>query len=291
MIKRIIEVGIAVRDLSAARKRLTEILGARAGGMIESSEFNMVAQMLRIGNIEFELMQPAHEAGIISDFLKKRGEGLHHLAFEVDDMKVILDFMKKQNVKVINEITVGGIKAAFLHPASFQGVLFELIEGVIKHVDNEILPTDLQAQIQIQGIGVEGILEVGIFVNDLAAMRDFYSKALLCEPSEIVNLEPLSMKIARCRIGNVCLSLIEVKEGRNKSRDLFGKNQTGLNHVTLKVSNIQSAIGYLKSKGVDFNEDPMGLHDSKSILIHPKELSGVPILLKDGFYPLEKNPL
>jgi len=289
MIKRIIEVGIAVRDLSAARKRLIEILGARAGGVIESNEFNMVAQMLRIGNIEFELMQPTHEAGIISDFLKKRGEGLHHLAFEVDDMKVILDFMKKQNVKVINEISVEGIKAAFLHPASFQGVLFELIEGIIKHVDNEILPTDLQTQIQIEGIGAEGILEVGIFVNDLEAMRDFYSKILLCEPSEILKLKSLPMKIARCRTGNVYLNLIEVTEGGCKSEGLFSKDQTGLNHVTLKVANIQSAIAHLKSKGVDFNEDPMGLRDSRSVLIHPKELCGVPIVLMEAAHPLAKN--
>jgi methylmalonyl-CoA/ethylmalonyl-CoA epimerase len=289
MIKRIIEIGVAVRDLAMTGNSLIEILGAREGKPIRAKEFNMVAQMFRVGNIEFELMEPSPGKGIIADFVKKRGEGLHHLAFEVEDMDATLDWVKKQNVKIISEILVNSTKAAFLHPASFKGVLIELIEGIVKNVDNTILPTDLQTQGHGGGIGAEGILEVGIFANDLEAVRDFYSKIFLCETPEISDVKPLSLRIATCRVGNVCLKLMEIIGKRGYSNALFGKGQPGLNHVTLKVTNIQSAIVHLKSNGVDFEEDPMGLRDARSVLIHPKELCGVPIVLREGARHLAKN--
>ena len=284
LIKRITEIGVAVKNLTLAGNKFHEILGAEGGIVLNSPEYDMAVQMFRTGNIEFELMQPASPQGIIAQFLKKRGEGLHHLAFEVEDIAETITWMKKHNVKIINEqpVSVDDLKASFLHPESFGGVLIELIEGIPKHVDNSALPSELQTEVPVAGVGAEGILEVGILVRDLEATSAFYSEIFSSETSEIADLKHFPLRMRVCSAGNVALKLTEQKETNSSSVKLFGKNQLGLNYVTLKVRNLEKAVAYLQEKGVAFAKDPLpAFYDSQYILIDPKELSGIPILLKE----------
>ena len=284
LIKRITEIGVAVKNLTLAGNKFHEILGAQRGIVLNSAEYDMAVQMFRTGNIEFELMQPASPQGIIAQFLKKRGEGLHHLAFEVEDIAETITWMKKHNVKIINEqpVSVDDLKASFLHPESFGGVLIELIEGIPKHVDNRVLPRELQTQVPVEGVGAEGILEVGILVRDLKATSAFYSETFSSEVSEVADLKHLSLRMRVCRVGNVKLKLMELMKKDVYSSVLFGKNQLGLNHVTLKVRNLEKAVWYLQEKGVTFAKDPLpAFYDSTYVFIDPKELSGISILLKE----------
>jgi len=284
LIKRITEIGVVVKDLSSSGDRLHKILGARGGTVLKAQEYGMVAQMFRIGNIEFELMEPANQDGLIAQFLEKRGEGLHHIAFEVEDINDSINWIKKNNVKIINEqpVSVDDLKAAFLHPGSFGGVLIELIEGTPKHVDNQPLVQELQTHVQPGGIEAAGILEVGILVKDIESASSIYSKIFLSETSEIVDSEQFSLRMRDCRTENVNLKLLEINKVDCYANALFGQNQIGLNHVTLKVKNIQKAIAYLQKKGVSFDEEPLAnFYDSRYIFIHPEELSGIPIFLKE----------
>lgn len=283
MIKRITEIGVAVKDLVVAGDRLQEILSARAGSVLNSPEYEMNGQMFRMGNIEFELMQPANQRGIIAQFLKRRGEGLHHLAFEVEDIAETIAWMKKHDVKLINErpVIVDDLKAVFIHPESLGGVLIELIEGTAKHVNNEPLPWELQTQSHSEGVGVEGILEVGILVRALEATSVLYSEIFSSETSELVGLKHFSFRMRICRIGNVDLKLIEITKSNDYLRVLFQKKQAGLSHITLKVRNIQKAITYLQQKEVSFVEEPLtDFYESKWIFVDPKEMSNIPIILK-----------
>jgi methylmalonyl-CoA/ethylmalonyl-CoA epimerase len=284
LIKRITEIGVAVKNLMSAGNKFHEILGAQRGIVLNSPEYDMAVQMFRTGNIEFELMQPASPQSIIAQFLKKRGEGPHHLAFEVEDIAETITWMKKHNVKIINNqpVSVDDLKASFLHPESFGGVLIELIEGIPKHVDNSALPSELQTQVPVAGVGAEGILEVGIFVRDLEDTSAFYSEIFSSEALEIADLKHLSLGMRVCRVGNVALKLMEMRETESRSVDLFTKNQLGLNYVTLKVRNLEKAVGYLQEKGVTFAKDPLtAFYESTYVFIDPKELSGISILLKE----------
>ena len=284
LIKRITEIGVAVKDLTSAGNKFHEILGAQGGIVLISPEYDMTVQMFRAGNIEFELMQPVIPQTIIAQFLKRRGEGLHHLAFEVEDIAETITWMKKHNVKIINEqpVSVDDLKASFLHPDSFGGVLIELIEGIPKHVDDRVLPRELQVQASVEGVGAEGILEVGILVRDLESTSAFYSEVFSSEASEITDLKRLSIRMRVCRVGNVALKLMEVMEKDSNLSVFFGKNQPGLNYVTLKVRDLQKAATYLQEKGVTFEKDLLpAFYDSTYVFIDPKELSGISILLKE----------
>ena len=76
--------------------------------------------------------------------------------------------------------------------------------------------------------------------------------------------------------------MLEINKVQSYSNALFGQKQVGLNYVTLKVKSIQKAIAYLQKKKVSFNEEPIrNFYDSPYVFIHPQELSGIPIILKE----------
>lgn len=86
MIRGVTEVGVAVRDLDQATQLLVARLGAIPGPLQRFEPYGMAFRMCRVGNLDFELMAPLTEDGVIGRFLERFGEGLHHIGFEVDDV-------------------------------------------------------------------------------------------------------------------------------------------------------------------------------------------------------------
>ncbi|MBI1729357.1 methylmalonyl-CoA epimerase [Candidatus Acetothermia bacterium] len=123
-------VGIVVQELEEAIERYC-LLGLKETerGIVE--KFDVAVSMIPAGNVKLELMQPLGE-GNVQKFLEKRGEGLHHLAFEVKNIEATLAALKSQGVQLIDEVPrpgFGGHRVAFLHPMSFSGLLVELVEA------------------------------------------------------------------------------------------------------------------------------------------------------------------
>ena len=123
-------IGIAVRDLDAAIKTYTEALGIKLDEIVESPETGMKAAMLSLDNSALELLAPIGNEGVIAKFLENRGEGIHHLSIEVDDIVKSLESLAAQGVRLIDEVPRDGIegKVAFIHPKAMNGVLIELVE-------------------------------------------------------------------------------------------------------------------------------------------------------------------
>lgn len=129
-LKKITEVGIAVKDMEKTTQLFVNLLGGEAGNVIDVPLFGMRFRMVKLANIEFEIMEPTDEKGLIAKFIRDRGEGLHHLAFAVDDLADRLSFLKQQGCQLINEspLDILGGKVGFVHPKAFSGVMFELIQ-------------------------------------------------------------------------------------------------------------------------------------------------------------------
>ena len=86
---------------------------------------------MHVGGSEVELVEPVTDDSGVARFLQKRGPGLHHICFEVDDLETLLLQLKEKGVRLINETPltgVGGKKMAFIHPESADGVLVELYQ-------------------------------------------------------------------------------------------------------------------------------------------------------------------
>jgi methylmalonyl-CoA/ethylmalonyl-CoA epimerase len=131
MLNRIYHLGYAVEDIEAASEFYRENFGATPGEPEVVEEQGIIAIMFRVGESSIELVQPTHPDSPVGKFLAKRGEGFHHVAFEVDDLRVALVELKRNGVALIDEEPrkgAGGMKVAFVHPEGAFGVLTELVE-------------------------------------------------------------------------------------------------------------------------------------------------------------------
>jgi methylmalonyl-CoA/ethylmalonyl-CoA epimerase len=131
MLRRIYHLGYAVEDLEAASRFYRENLGADPGEPEEVEEQGIRAVVFEVGESAVELVEPTRPDSPVGKFLAKRGEGFHHVAFQVEDLEATLAELKEKGVELIDEeprIGVGGSKMAFIHPKGAHGVLTELVE-------------------------------------------------------------------------------------------------------------------------------------------------------------------
>lgn len=128
--KKMAHLGVAVNDLDAAVEKYTQLGFRLEGREVVESEGVQVA-FLRLGESRIELLAPLHDQSPIAKFLAKRGEGIHHLAIEVENIEQQLAVYRAQGIQLIDEQPkpgAHGTKVAFVHPRSVHGVLLELCQ-------------------------------------------------------------------------------------------------------------------------------------------------------------------
>jgi methylmalonyl-CoA/ethylmalonyl-CoA epimerase len=126
-------VAIAVADLDAAVAFYRDVLGLRLHAVEEIEEQQVKAALFGEGMGRIELISPTHPDSPVGRFLQKRGEGLHHICIEVDDIEAALAELKRQGAMLIDQepkIGAGGAKIAFVHPRGNRGVLTELRQAL-----------------------------------------------------------------------------------------------------------------------------------------------------------------
>ena len=127
--KQLNHVGIAVKDLDAAIKLFSRLLNSNQTGVEEVDDQHVKLAFFQSGETSIELTQTTSADSPIAKFIEKRGEGVHHLSFEVDDIRSELARLKSEGIVLIDEeprIGAGGHLIAFLHPKSTNGVLIEI---------------------------------------------------------------------------------------------------------------------------------------------------------------------
>ncbi|MDX2148371.1 MAG: methylmalonyl-CoA epimerase [Planctomycetota bacterium] len=128
-------IGIAVRSLDAQRAFYEGVLGARFEGVEEVPEQRVRVAFYALGSgehpVRLELLEPTSPDSPIAQFIEKKGEGLHHVAYTVADLASRLAELKAGGIRLIDETPrqgARGARIAFLHPKSSMGVLSELCE-------------------------------------------------------------------------------------------------------------------------------------------------------------------
>lgn len=128
MIKKINHVGIALKDLDRAVRFFKDTFGAKVLWRRAFEDQRMESAMIRMGEAQFELSRSLDPSGVIGKFIEARGEGIHHVSLEVENLDEALKEVKEKGLRVVGRVASGGIKIAFLHPKDVFGVLFEIIE-------------------------------------------------------------------------------------------------------------------------------------------------------------------
>jgi methylmalonyl-CoA/ethylmalonyl-CoA epimerase len=130
-ILKIDHLGIAVRSIAEARKLFQDILGLTFEGTETVAEQKVTTAFFPVGDSEVELLESTSADGPIAKHLEKRGEGIQHIAFRVENLEEALAELKEMGVRLIDEKPrkgAGGAKIAFIHPKDTHGVLIELSE-------------------------------------------------------------------------------------------------------------------------------------------------------------------
>jgi len=131
MIKKIDHIAIAVNDLDEEIKRYRDVLGMEFHGTETVEEQKVRVAFFKVGEVFIELTAPTEEDSPVGKFLSKRGSGIHHIAYEVDNLEKQIESFREKGVRMIDIAPrrgAGGAKIAFAHPKSFSGVLVELKE-------------------------------------------------------------------------------------------------------------------------------------------------------------------
>ena len=136
MLSTIDHVGIAVDDIDGALAIYRDVLGMSLVHRETVTEQGVDAALLDIGAGHIELLQPLGPDTAVGKFLAKRGPGLHHVAYRVDDIDQALSALSQAGARLIDERPRTGIrnsKVAFVHPASTGGVLTEIVQPAEVH--------------------------------------------------------------------------------------------------------------------------------------------------------------
>ncbi len=130
-IVKIDHLGIAVKGIGEGKKFWTDTLGLPFEGSETVAEQKVTTAFFPVGESEVELLESTADDGPVAKYIEKRGEGIQHVAFRVENIEEALNELKEKGVRLIDEkprMGAGGAKIAFLHPKATNGVLVELCE-------------------------------------------------------------------------------------------------------------------------------------------------------------------
>jgi len=131
--KKLEHIGIAVKDLAASNRLFEELLGQPHYKIEEVASEHVKTSFFKSGASKIELLEATDPNSAIAKYIEKRGEGIHHLAFEVEDIHAEMERLRSQGYRLLNEQPKRGADnklVCFLHPKSANGVLVELCQTV-----------------------------------------------------------------------------------------------------------------------------------------------------------------
>ena len=131
--RKIEHIGIAVKNFEAANQLFEDLLGIENYKTEEVKAEGVNTSFFQVGETKIELLEGTTSNSPISKFIEKKGEGIHHIAFDVEDIEAEIKRLQAKGFTVLNEIPKSGAdgkKVAFLHPKSSNGVLVELCQDI-----------------------------------------------------------------------------------------------------------------------------------------------------------------
>ena len=130
-ISKIDHIGIAVKDLKMVGRLYSDVFGLDFSDEVDAPERKLRIAFVEISGVKLEFLMPTDKESVVAKFIDKRGEGIHHICFEVDDIEKAASDLKSKGVGLVDEkprLGVEGEKIVFLQPKSAYGVMIELKE-------------------------------------------------------------------------------------------------------------------------------------------------------------------
>lgn len=133
MLTNVEHIGIAVRDIAASNALFAKLLNVQPYKSETVEAEGVTTSFFQVNQTKIELLEAINPTSPIAKFLEKKGEGIHHIAFEVDDIRTEMDRLQREGFTVLNETPKRGADnklVCFLHPKGTNGVLIELCQEI-----------------------------------------------------------------------------------------------------------------------------------------------------------------
>ena len=124
-------VAISVSDIEETISFYVNTFGISQPEITNLQDHGVKAALVRVGGSQLEFIQPLQDTGGVASFIEKRGEGVHHICFEMDNLNQSLEKLQQAGINLIDKTTRVGLSGniAFIHPKSTGGVLIELVDS------------------------------------------------------------------------------------------------------------------------------------------------------------------
>lgn len=278
-IERIQEVGIAVADLEATTKLYATILGAVPSQVMPVDAYGNRWRICRTGGMDLRFME-ATEQNEIARLVSKRGDCLYHVGLSVSNIEEAIVWMVHNQIEMIDKMPYSedGVRFAFVHPDSFRGVRFKLIEG---EPDLDFHPDLFEKHIP-EPATIERVLHLGINTLDLDATIDLYTRLLGTTPSAIFTREQFGMKANFNRLQDIHFELLSSTTEDGTIGRSIAKVGEGLSHICFEPSDVRATLAWMKQNNLRIiNEEPyfseweFWKEKLWAAFTHPKAFNGV----------------
>ncbi len=252
MLKKIHHVGIVVRSLEEAYKFYRDTLGLHVHVEATIEDQGVRAALLSVGDSEIELLEPISNNGGVGKFLERRGEGLHHVCFETDNVDTELAATKAKGIDLIDPKPRQGLAGmiCFLHPRANHGVLVEYAQPRGPDGQELGVHADPNPQPPAHNPLPEKIDHIAIAVKDVdAAVKTFTANFgfPIARRGEEASLQ---IKRAFLTIGNASLELFQPTSAENPATKFIAERGEGMYLLSLEVEDLDAAKQHLAKRSV-----------------------------------------
>ena len=278
MIREIHHVAIVVRSLEEACRFYRDSLGLGLHKEANLQDQGVKAAILTLGDCELELLEPISPEGGVARFLERRGEGLHHICFQTDDVREELAGLRRRGVEVIDEEPREGLAGliCFLHPQSHRGVLVELAQP----------PEQGRGGDPSAGSGERGTAHPKRFDHVVLAVRELDEAAKAWERSLGLKVERVfepagsNMRLARLPAGNAFLVLAQPLSPDHGLAAFMDERGEGMFALSVEVDGLGAAVTELRSRGVQVSDpEPVPWEGTRLARIDRESAHGVTLQL------------
>ncbi len=262
MFKRIDHVGVAVKDLKAATDAFEQIFGLTVAAQEEIEDQGLIAALIPTSNVRFELMQPTNPESAVGRFIERRGEGIQHICFEVEDIRQEIATLQNRGVQLIQGAPREGFvgEVEFIHPRAAHGVLTEIAQVTRR--------TPIEHDLKVH--------HITIATSDRDQAIADWSKNFDLKVNRMAERQSAGINTGWLDVGNAEVEFAQQTREEGPIASAIAQRGEGVYGVVLETSDATALAEHIKSQGLRVIEDPEG--DRVIRVVHPKDFFGTMIL-------------
>lgn len=227
-----------------------------------------------VGHAKIELIESARPDSFVERFLSRRGEGIHHLSLEVDDLEAVVGPMERDGLRIVDRFDAGdGHRTAFVSPRSALGMLVQFWE--VPHD-----PTAGRERARIVEMPIDGVRltfdHLSVAVRDLDAGRTFFEKYFpVRKPGERHVGYAGDFELQQFYLGDYKMELIADASGESFVTRFLTRRGEGFHHISIDVDRIDPVLEQMRSDGVRIVDEADVGNGYKTAFVSPRFAHGV----------------